>query len=839
MSFDRKMLQIYVSFFALLPCTIAQNEDIDGTHISVEPPMNKWPIIWHQAVTISCAWTPLDKLRRKGKAEGDIFVQQLNNDREVSIFADPIYGDMINLEDPKERVYFESNNEAGTSFLVIKNVTKEDSRRFKCRVNGGKISDGITLEILEPPVKEVSNFVASPGYDKAELSWDAVVGAITYIVKYQLLDAQQWEMVEVENPNVTIEYLDPATEYKALVSASNTAGIRANVLPAEIVFKTGGFKAPCLAGNFMTKTGCKQCGENSYSSDGASSCISCPDGQVSDAGSKTVADCYHARCSAGDFMTKTGCKQCGENSYSSDGAFSCISCPDGTAAPTGSTSVEDCQYAPCSAGDFMTKTGCKQCGENSYSSNGASSCISCPDGQVSDAGSKTVADCYHARCSAGDFMTKTGCKQCGENSYSSDGASSCISCPDGTAAPTGSTSVEDCQYVPCSAGDFMTKTGCKQCGENSYSSNGASSCISCPPAHVSAKGSSSFDDCKPITCLAGNYMTDSGCKQCGENTYSADGASSCISCPNGKFSAEGSTSNNDCESRDTDKPDISIQPSVENGPIIWHQTVVISCSWPLHALHEDREPEIFVQRRDNFIYIESDIILNKTISLKDPEQRVYYEVNKEEGTLVLVIKNVTKEDSGTFMCWMYRGKRSDLVKVDILEPPMSVTNLVATPAEDTVKLTWDAVGRDTTYTVQYKPNDAEEWTEVHSVLSHLKIEHLIPATEYIARVSAANSAGIRDGLVPVEITFFSKGQMEYFNFERYLELTTVDIYKQLRAANEKKKAERYKHDGFNKNENVLVEVIEDKVKRSVGDLIEKRADNCRVFNKKGWSICKN
>ncbi|XP_063678334.1 uncharacterized protein LOC134814199 isoform X6 [Bolinopsis microptera] len=659
MSFDRKMLQIYVSFFALLPCTIAQNEDIDGTHISVEPPMNKWPIIWHQAVTISCAWTPLDKLRRKGKAEGDIFVQQLNNDREVSIFADPIYGDMINLEDPKERVYFESNNEAGTSFLVIKNVTKEDSRRFKCRVNGGKISDGITLEILEPPVKEVSNFVASPGYDKAELSWDAVVGAITYIVKYQLLDAQQWEMVEVENPNVTIEYLDPATEYKALVSASNTAGIRANVLPAEIVFKTGGFK------------------------------------------------------------------------------------------------------------------------------------------------------------------------------------------------------------VPCSAGDFMTKTGCKQCGENSYSSNGASSCISCPPAHVSAKGSSSFDDCKPITCLAGNYMTDSGCKQCGENTYSADGASSCISCPNGKFSAEGSTSNNDCESRDTDKPDISIQPSVENGPIIWHQTVVISCSWPLHALHEDREPEIFVQRRDNFIYIESDIILNKTISLKDPEQRVYYEVNKEEGTLVLVIKNVTKEDSGTFMCWMYRGKRSDLVKVDILEPPMSVTNLVATPAEDTVKLTWDAVGRDTTYTVQYKPNDAEEWTEVHSVLSHLKIEHLIPATEYIARVSAANSAGIRDGLVPVEITFFSKEkrkrpdyrgkdlsprrepeksnerQMEYFNFERYLELTTVDIYKQLRAANEKKKAERYKHDGFNKNENVLVEVIEDKVKRSVGDLIEKRADNCRVFNKKGWSICKN
>ena len=50
----------------------------------------------------------------------------------------------------------------------------------------------------------------------------------------------------------------------------------------------------------------------------------------------------------------------------------------------------------------------------------------------------------------------------------------------------------------------------------------------------------------------------------------------------------------------------------------------------------------------------------------DPKQRVYYEVNKEAGTLVLVIKNVTEEDSGTFVCWMYRGKKSDPVKVDIL-----------------------------------------------------------------------------------------------------------------------------------------------------------------------------
>ena len=47
-------------------------------------------------------------------------------------------------------------------------------------------------------------------------------------------------------------------------------------------------------------------------------------------------------------------------------------------------------------------------------------------------------------------------------------------------------------------------------------------------------------------CSAGNYMTESGCQQCGVNTYSGDGASSCTSCPDGKISAAGSTSETDC-----------------------------------------------------------------------------------------------------------------------------------------------------------------------------------------------------------------------------------------------------------------------------------------------------
>ena len=48
-------------------------------------------------------------------------------------------------------------------------------------------------------------------------------------------------------------------------------------------------------------------------------------------------------------------------------------------------------------------------------------------------------------------------------------------------------------------------------------------------------------------CTAGNYMTESGCQQCEANTYSGAGASECTSCPGGKVSAAGSTSEDDCQ----------------------------------------------------------------------------------------------------------------------------------------------------------------------------------------------------------------------------------------------------------------------------------------------------
>jgi hypothetical protein len=50
--------------------------------------------------------------------------------------------------------------------------------------------------------------------------------------------------------------------------------------------------------------------------------------------------------------------------------------------------------------------------------------------------------------------------------------------------------------APCSAGYFMTESGCQICGENTFSGVGASVCTDCPVGAFSAAGSTSEDDCK-------------------------------------------------------------------------------------------------------------------------------------------------------------------------------------------------------------------------------------------------------------------------------------------------------------------------------------------------------
>ncbi|KAL5265386.1 hypothetical protein ACHWQZ_G006189 [Mnemiopsis leidyi] len=102
--------------------------------------------------------------------------------------------------------------------------------------------------------------------------------------------------------------------------------------------------------------------------------------------------------------------------------------------------------------------------------------------------------------------------------------------------------------VECEAGSYMTGSGCMRCGRDTYSEGGAESCTPCPEGKVSPAGSTSEDDCITMAgCTAGNYMTESGCVQCPANTYSGEGAESCAECPEGTISPAASTSEDACQ----------------------------------------------------------------------------------------------------------------------------------------------------------------------------------------------------------------------------------------------------------------------------------------------------
>ena len=49
-------------------------------------------------------------------------------------------------------------------------------------------------------------------------------------------------------------------------------------------------------------------------------------------------------CTAGNYMTDSGCEKCEENHYSGDEADSCTECPYYKTSPAESTSVEHCTY---------------------------------------------------------------------------------------------------------------------------------------------------------------------------------------------------------------------------------------------------------------------------------------------------------------------------------------------------------------------------------------------------------------------------------------------------------------------------------------------------------------
>jgi len=319
---------------------------------------------------------------------------------------------------------------------------------------------------------------------------------------------------------------------------------------------------PCLAGDYMTDSGCQKCGENTFSGDGATSCTSCPDGKVSAAGSRSTADCHYAPCSAGSFMTDNGCKECKKNTYSGDAATSCTRCPRGQESPIGSTSIEDCKFLEaCPEGKIHCADGL-QCIDNWRQCDGDSDCkdgsdesdsvcrgMTCPVGTITCADNQT---CISTR------------GMCDGRSYCPDGSDEDAEFCKGYTCPKGQSKCGD--DLKC-VNKWKMCDGKEDCKDGSDESEEFCGAYTCPAAKAKCgdglqcvvikkqcdgkaecnDGSDESPELCQAPCEAGFHMTDDGCEQCGENTFSAYGASSCTSCSEGKVSKPGSTSALDCE----------------------------------------------------------------------------------------------------------------------------------------------------------------------------------------------------------------------------------------------------------------------------------------------------
>jgi len=86
---------------------------------------------------------------------------------------------------------------------------------------------------------------------------------------------------------------------------------------------------------------------------------------------------------------------------------------------------------------------------------------------ISSAGSRAASDCYYASCTAGNYMTDSGCQQCGENTFSYDNFYYCANCPYNHVSDPGSSSEDDCIYVPTTVTELPT-TALPDCSEDEF-----------------------------------------------------------------------------------------------------------------------------------------------------------------------------------------------------------------------------------------------------------------------------------------------------------------------------------------------------------------------------------
>ncbi len=209
----------------------------------------------------------------------------------------------------------------------------------------------------------------------------------------------------------------------------------------------------------------------------------------------TYKDYYSATdttCSTWANCTKTAKTTTGKSGYygySSGNGEACSSCSTATdskytLSATGSTQIDQC-YLTLKAGQQVASIGA-----------GASNCA---------AGRYCTSTANIYKGTAGGTTMYTG-TACAVGSYSTGGTSTCAACGAGKTTPsTGTTAASSC--TACTAIDNVNEWATP-----SWSANTVSNL------------------CTVSTCKAGAYKNGNACPVCGDNTYSSAGATSCTSC---------------------------------------------------------------------------------------------------------------------------------------------------------------------------------------------------------------------------------------------------------------------------------------------------------------------
>jgi len=331
-------------------------------------------------------------------------------------------------------------------------------------------------------------------------------------------------------------------------------------------FDTAGVCAVCPAGTYTSKHSeadlsyCQNCSDTSWSVEGATQCTeckSCPEGTFisQECSPKTARKCTN--CPAGTYTSlkdQSTCTECGNGTYSLDGASTCENCT--TCQPGhyiianctsgfNTTKATDTRCADCDAGYYANGTNevsCTKCTESVNWSVSASSecqnCSECTAGHYVSRNCTITEDTGCSECKAGTYAAGTNeldCLTCASEKWSLPGASecnNCTTCEPGFYASVDCDGTRDRRCTMCEAGTYTNTTDesqCTQCRDETWSFGGAASCTQCvtckPGFHVLVK------------C---NATTPRRCKECDENTTSSvDNADSCTLCQQGTFSLAG------------------------------------------------------------------------------------------------------------------------------------------------------------------------------------------------------------------------------------------------------------------------------------------------------------